>query len=290
MPCKKMKQPRFLDRVTFIANYALDTCSTPWNLYLRTGGRSTANLALGLVGTSWDDIARELFRPKGQRILSHGGDWKRNQKRGKSKALLTDTAELVGKELSLFNPWEKPKYTKGDLFIWEIDNFFQRQLYKVLVVNLVTDFAYDWWSGILLDPDATCSFPRLITKRNIPPSLSLTKYNVVYQFNVLSNNEFVRTPFGWLVPEGHYWFVLECDCVNSFFDGEINVFIGVITDDIVNDMCALTLETSPPPGKAIRMIVSGTIYGPCEVWTAHTKFIPDGMGLSNWSFKMFKLS
>jgi hypothetical protein len=113
--------PSFIDKLSFVKSWFSIKCETPWIIYVETGGKALWNLALSLLSFGWDDVARGFFKPKDIRSGRHGRKRKRRRKGGKAAI---------------------PEIGEG-LYFW-------------MLADVVTDFAFDWLSGILHDPASDC--------------------------------------------------------------------------------------------------------------------------------------
>lgn len=160
MPCTKDRTPSWLQKLTFIKRYALDSCSTTWSLYFQMGGKAVQNLALTATFMGMDDLARSFFRPKLGRSRMHSMT---RFGRGRSRVeqqLLLETSDLVADATRVTADLKRPVYGAWPHFLWEIDTALQKQLGRIVLVNMATDFAYDWFSGILEAPESKCHLGR----------------------------------------------------------------------------------------------------------------------------------
>jgi hypothetical protein len=160
MPCVRGGTPKFMERVTFIKNYALDTCSQPWRIYLETGGRAVGNLAMALLFIDTADLARSFFRPKKSRSGRHSNPFLGRGKKRTKRGLFPEPSDLIADTVRSATGLQKFKYSDGFNHMWTVDTHLQKILHKVVFVNLVNDFAYDWFSGIILAPESKCNIGR----------------------------------------------------------------------------------------------------------------------------------
>lgn len=171
MSCPKDQKVGWLEQLTFIRHYAMNTCSTPWQVYVETGIRADLNLVLNLSGISMTEAVYTLLRPKAGRIQRHGGGrGEKNKRYGKSSKLhnftvpgeeaIPDSAELVADTVQTITEWERPSYSNLGTYIFDIAKPIIRGAYYITMVTAATDFAYDWYSGILLAPESKCTLGR----------------------------------------------------------------------------------------------------------------------------------
>lgn len=156
MPCKHAGEPTWLEKVSFVIDYAVDTCSTPWEVYLKTGGRALGNLAMTMLYVDMADMARSFLRPKGLRARRHAMPWLGRGGRRIKNGVFPEPSDLIANTTRSLTGLQKPTYSDGFNHIWKLDNHLQGLLNRVLFVNMATDFGYDWFSGILLNPKSNC--------------------------------------------------------------------------------------------------------------------------------------
>lgn len=160
MGCAKNREPTWLQKLSFIKNYALDSCETPWLLYLSTGGRALTNLFLTATYMDMGDLVRSFFRPKMGRSPLHSNlRFKRNKARI-AQEVLHEPSDLVADSWRLSTGLQRPIYSNGFDFLWQIDTELQKHLGRIVIVNMATDFAFDWFSGILEMPESKCGIGR----------------------------------------------------------------------------------------------------------------------------------
>lgn len=160
MPCVHKGPPSFLEKVSFIIDYAVDSCSTPWEVYLKTGGRALGNLAMTMVYIDTGDLVRSFFRPKASRSGRHSAPWLGRGKRRIKPGLFPEPSDLIADTTRAATDMKKPRYSDGVNHIWTVDTHLQKVANKVVFANMANDFAYDWFSGIILDPGSKCSIGR----------------------------------------------------------------------------------------------------------------------------------
>lgn len=147
------KQPTWIDKVNFIRMYVTQGCNFPLWVYVEHGGKAAGNMILTLLSFGMDDIIRGYFRPKGVRSGRHG---RKRRGKGRAKNLIPEVGEMIGKNLPGADDVQSRKFSQGYRTLWMVDGQIQRGLYYWLIVSVVTDFAYDWMSGILKDDRSYC--------------------------------------------------------------------------------------------------------------------------------------
>lgn len=169
MPCSSKTGPTWLQKVSFILDYAMDTCSTPWEVYLRTGGRALGNLAMTMVYVDTGDLVRSFFRPKAARSGRHAMPWLGRGKKRIKPGLFPEPSDLIADTFRSASDMKKPRYSDGFNHIWTVDTHLQKVANKVVFANMATDFGYDWFSGIILDPQSKCNRGRFSCGYEIGP-------------------------------------------------------------------------------------------------------------------------
>lgn len=152
--------PAWLDKVKFIKYYFLNGCETTLFVYLETGAKALENAVLSLLLFDMLDLVRGLFRPKGLRSTTHGSRAKKNKGKGKATEAIPELGEIIGGEIRDDIGFKKPTYSSGTQLLWEIDAFTQRGLYFVMIGDVIADFAFDWYSGIIASPESNCALGR----------------------------------------------------------------------------------------------------------------------------------
>jgi hypothetical protein len=168
MPCPEeiVRHPGWLDKVKFILRLYILRCESPWYVYLEAGKGALTNLFLTLIMFDMFDLARSLFRPKGLRTRRHGPGLFGRNKKGRSRWGIPEPSDIIASAVDVDGDLKKPKWSAGGMFLWEIDTHLQKHLNFLSFVNMATDFAYDWWSGIITSPEANCDVGRAVASRD----------------------------------------------------------------------------------------------------------------------------
>lgn len=152
--------PGWLDKIKFIWFYTVNGCETPLLVYLRTGEKALENAVLALLLFDMLDLVRGLFRPKGLRGTAHGSRAKRNKGKGKATGAIPELAEVIAEEAKLATGLQPPTYSQGTRALWLVDNVTQQGLYYIMIADVIADFAFDWYTGIIADPGSNCDLGR----------------------------------------------------------------------------------------------------------------------------------
>jgi hypothetical protein len=147
------RPPSWIDKVNFITDFWSSPCSSTWYVYVETAWAAFGKVALVLVDIGLTDIIRSTMRPKGLRQARHGRKGRRGGRRIPS---IPEPSDMVAKRIPgqrmLHNRWTDG----GTKFLWRLDGVGQKAMNRYMIVNLVTDFLYDWGTGIIDDPLTDC--------------------------------------------------------------------------------------------------------------------------------------
>lgn len=148
------KEPSWLQKLSFVRLFVANGCETTLMVYLETGGKALDNLFMSLLSFGMDDIVRSIFRPQGLRSKRHG---RKGRKGGKGNPAIPEVSDMIADRVPGKEQLHKRSVSDGVKHLWQLDGIGQRLLYNVMIVNLVTDFAFDWQSGIVQHEDSDCS-------------------------------------------------------------------------------------------------------------------------------------
>lgn len=240
MPCLKQKGLSWLDKVRFIANYAVNGCETTLQIYVDTGAYAAENLVLNLAGISPTEAVYTMLRPKGARTDRHGGGrTPRNVAKGRvtgpggkffqGEEAIPDTAEVVQNTIETITEWTKPVYSNGGEAVFEIAKPVIQSAYYITLVSAATDFAYDWYSGILLNPGSHCAGNRFsyLGFWTDPPTQAYTDWPVAREeFHPEGAH---LSPDGLVIEQGTWVIRVEFQGVpNNLNPAEAQMFVRLV--------------------------------------------------------------
>src|SRR3546814_4056708 len=90
------KAPSWIEKVNFIVNFIINSCSYPIVVYVETAKPAVGNLVLSLLAFGMDDIIRGYFKPKGLQSGRHGR--KRNRKKI-GRSAIHELGAIIGQNL-----------------------------------------------------------------------------------------------------------------------------------------------------------------------------------------------
>jgi hypothetical protein len=149
-----------VDQVNFVVNAWDVACEEPWTVYVETALPAALDLIIAWASFGFDDVVRGYFRPNtaGRRGLPlgtglgaparsarHGRRGARSRGRGRR---FPEFGEMIGKRLPGQKAVASRHVTDGVRNLWQIDGMIQRGLYHWMVVDTLTQFAYDWTSAL----------------------------------------------------------------------------------------------------------------------------------------------
>lgn len=132
-------------QVQSITKFMQDPCAAPWTVYFELALKPAGHVVIELLMFGMDDVVRGFFRPKGiwrksrnSRILGKFAKW----------LGIPEIGELIGSHLPGATTIKSRKVSNGIKNLWIIDGVLQRVMFWWMVVDLVTDFLYEWTSAI----------------------------------------------------------------------------------------------------------------------------------------------
>ncbi|MFZ1059429.1 MAG: hypothetical protein WAP47_09590 [Candidatus Rokuibacteriota bacterium] len=113
-------------------------------IWFETFRPAAGKAVITLLSFGLDDVARGYFRPKGVYPRKCMG----RRARPRSAVGIPELGEEIGKRLPAADNVKSRSFGATEKNLWLVDGLFQRVLFWVMVADIVTDFTYDWASGI----------------------------------------------------------------------------------------------------------------------------------------------
>jgi len=135
-----------VDRVNYITDVWDDPCGADWVVYVESFGAASLNLAISLATFGLDDVVRAAARPKNVRQrpkLRRSGNSPRSRVPG-----LPEPGDEIGKRLPGAYELRQRTVSDGVRNLWILDGVLQRALWWWMVVDLSTQFAFDFTSQL----------------------------------------------------------------------------------------------------------------------------------------------
>lgn len=276
--------PNWLDRVNFVLDYIFNPCDNPAVLYYETAKPALFKSILTYLSWGMDDVVRGFFRPKGLRSARHG----RRKRRGKEKLIWPEIGEIIGGNLPGAEKVQGRHVTDGVKNLWIIDGWVQRLAYKILIIDLITEFAYEWTSGLMIAGAQNCAnrvaalrgpdgFGSALPLRFTPTNMTNLAYAhgvhpLEYSCDLGPGNWFVafggNVQLAWIDQTARS----TCSCaviVNNDFGGDNNIWSSEVVCD---------------PGEGAQILAAGFVQGPAKIaWY----FVKSGGNWENGTAHLF---
>ena len=141
-------------QVNTITEFINFSCGGDLLIYAETLLPAAGELFLVLFDFGWDDVARGFFRPLGIRSrLKFRTGKKKGGKRPKwlqkLRFEIPEIGELIGRMLPGAKLLRGRKIGNAQRWFWRLDGIAQRALYYWMIVDITSDFLYNWSTGIM---------------------------------------------------------------------------------------------------------------------------------------------
>jgi len=127
-----------------VLDFAANPCDAPLSVWFQTLRPAAGNAVVTLLSFGLDDVVRGYFRPKG--IYPRG--CLSRKRRPRSAVGIPELGEEIGKRLPAADAVKSRAFGVIEKNLWLLDGVSQRLLFYLLVVDVLTDFTYQWASGI----------------------------------------------------------------------------------------------------------------------------------------------
>lgn len=137
---------RMARRLNTVIDFFEWSCEGNLIMYVETLLPALGEFVLGLIDFDWDDVARGFMRPAGpasRKTLVF------DPRKSKWRWEIPELGEEIGKRIPGAKFFKSSRVWGATRVLWVIDGVIQRALYWYMIVDLVSDFFYNWSSGIL---------------------------------------------------------------------------------------------------------------------------------------------
>lgn len=253
--------PSWIDKVNFITDYWSSPCSASWYVYTKHAWAAFGRVALVLVDFGLDDIVRSTFRPKGLRTGRHG---RKGRKGRRLVPSIPEPSDLVA-DRALGRDIYQARYTDGlTKNLWRLDGVGQKALNRYMLVNLVTDFFYDWGTGIIDDPLSDCEHRAEGQSRKHAEAvyLGVAGWQAIGFHDIEEERGGVQlNPFGAFLPSLGFRIIIAIKCKRGFpEDRERRVMMRLVNQS--GDILANSSLIDVPEGTTTDLIFESRFYGP----------------------------
>jgi hypothetical protein len=127
-----------------VVGFAANPCDAPLAIWFETFRPAAGKAAVTLLSFGLDDVARGYFRPKGVYPRKCIG----RRRRPRSAVGIPELGEEIGKRLPAADAVKSRSFGATEKNLWLMDGLFQRVAFWLMVADIVTDFTFEWASGI----------------------------------------------------------------------------------------------------------------------------------------------
>lgn len=143
-------------RLNFVWKQLMDPCDAPITVWAWAFWPAFKHLVLAWYAIDIKQIVRTAVRPKFRafslRGRSHFGGREKGKrpggKGGKFNPLEFDPSGWIGDQLNPYDEWPGFGPAPGELWVWSIIDIFERVAYYWMVLDLGSEFLYEWASGV----------------------------------------------------------------------------------------------------------------------------------------------
>lgn len=143
------RPPGIIDRVSYVVEFLEDPCEAPWTVYLELALPAAGEAFMALFIPSPDEIIENYLAPGGARSR---GKFRRGKgkKGGRIRRLgfVPDVDELIADRLPFRQLVKARNVGRGVRFLWTFHGVLERALWYWMVVDMTTQFAYQWTSAV----------------------------------------------------------------------------------------------------------------------------------------------
>lgn len=214
---------RLAGELNFVVSYWWNGCRTPFNLMVECAREPAGIVALALLDTGFDDLARSLTRPG-------GGGHRPGSRRNRGGKLpkfdgIPEISDMAASRIDGIKEMRARDVQQGVRSLWALDGLLQRAVWNVVVVELASDFTFRSILGMLSLKQTKCDVPgRCNIKGNDIDAFNNGQwYFLPFQEVVYVEWPVYVSPAGAFTEDENYYMLL-CECVafnNSPGSGDV---------------------------------------------------------------------
>jgi len=263
--------PGFFKKVNYVVDFVLDPCHAPILVYAELAIVPFGDLVLAWLTFGWDDVARGFFRPtKAMRRTRSFRRGKRPPGRGRVVGFLRkvpgigdDVGNWVGKKIPGHSELAGRSISQGEKFLWITDGLVQRLLLWWLIIDILSDFFYEW--ATLIDASEFCLAQTDGTMYYDGPGIALSPHTD-WGATGAPIEHWTEGPITWNVTSGfafaRRWTVISAYTAENRGPNPITWEQRIKVNYIGNPKFYYSGEVIIPPGGEVSTIVTGVIQGP----------------------------
>ena len=133
-------------RLNTVVDFFEWSCESNLIMYVETLLPAFGELMLALIDFDYDDVVRGFLRPYGpasRKTLVF------DPRKSKFKWEIPEIGEEIGKRIPGAKFFKASRVWGATRFLWVLDAVIQRALYYYLLIDVISEFLYNWSSGIL---------------------------------------------------------------------------------------------------------------------------------------------
>lgn len=157
VPSSRPNPPGIEEKLDYIIQQLFDPCDAPITVWIEKLWPALGRLILAWYVIDLKNIFTSYLRPGAwlleSRSSRHMGGKK--GKRGKSawtvigKVIAFDPSEFIGRHLAGGDEIRARALPPGAAWLWILEGVIERFLFYMMVLDLTTDFAYEWISAVM---------------------------------------------------------------------------------------------------------------------------------------------
>lgn len=259
------QQPNWIDKVNFIRFYLSNPCDFGLDVYFETAWPALGHLSIHLLSFGLDDVIRGFFRPRGLRSARHG-------RKGRRDRHVRGAIPELGESVAARIPGREAAVTRavddGVRHMWTLDTGLQRALYYLLIIDVVTDFWFDWNSGIVADERSNCPTIGRGKRRDVLLVVLITQDGDVLAHQEVYNHHPVEVGIGGVtVGVGQYVYTVSCEAEpDDGWDTPTTVQLFLAPSGHPNAKLAFSSRQEIAPGSKGSFVVTAYINGPAGLY------------------------
>jgi len=157
VPQTRPNPPGIEEKVDYIVSQLIDPCDAPLTVWIEKLWPALGRLILAWYVVDLKNIFTAYLRP-GAWLLESRSSRHMGGKKGKrgggawtviGKVIAFDPSEFLGRHLAGADELRARPLPPGASWLWILEGVIERFLFYCMVVDLATDFAYEWISGVM---------------------------------------------------------------------------------------------------------------------------------------------
>lgn len=272
--------PHLDAEINFIVSYIWNGCRTPFMLMIDCAQEPAGEAAMALLDFGFDDILRSFFRPKGLRSGRHG-----RKRRGKKRfSGVPEISDMMASRIDGLEEFRGRSMQQGTKMLWIIDNWAQRAIWEVAIIDITATFLYKSMLGILKLKATHCAIPgRICCEGQEWDAFNNGQwYAIPIQNERYADGGYFSSTFAAHIPAGARAQVMASVKFTNIdnHQGSVKVRFGILggPDSAIYEDDLGTLGA----GETRDAIFSAIVEGPCTLqWTQQSFGAEIGVAYSN---------